>query len=101
VPDALSQFTDWEYDPAGNVEKIRRTDRTTESKTHDPMKRVLTQKDDAMNRTTTFTYWPSGMLKTVKDAENHLTQFQYDARSEDEDDLSEQRLPGMEIRWKQ
>ena len=80
----VALVTEWLYDPAGNVRLVIRPDDTTasprrQSFTYDELNRVLSAQD-AMNRVTTNTYFPNGQLKSVKDAKNQLTQFDYDER---------------------
>ena len=72
-----AQITRSEYDAAGNVTKIKRPDNTEQLRTYDSMNRVLTDKDPLL-QTTTYTYWPSGLVKTVMDPKNQTTQLDYD-----------------------
>ena len=79
--DALNRTTRFHYDPVGNLEGIDRPDGKRQDRTYDQMNRVLTEVEpltDAANKTTTFTYWSSGRVKTVQDNNQQTTRFEYD-----------------------
>jgi RHS repeat-associated protein len=76
-----SETTSWHYDPAGNVDYIDRTDGRRVSQSYDEMNRVQNISEpatDSHNKTTTFTYWPSGKTRTVQDDNGQITTFEYD-----------------------
>ena len=82
-PPFNNQVTTWHYGDGINVTSIDRPDNTTETKTYDPMNRVFTdtvpRNDPTDLITTTFIYYPSGMVHTVQDGNNHITTFEYNA----------------------
>jgi len=81
VTDVLNRTTVFHHDPVGNVEWVDRPDGRQESRTYDQMNRVLTEVGpftDAANKTTTFTYWPSGKVRTMTDDNQQTTTFHYD-----------------------
>ena len=78
-PAPFNQTTMWGYDAASNVLTVTRPDNTTEVNTYDAMNRVLTHKEGDAAHITTFTYYASGKMKTVKDARNNITDFFYNA----------------------
>ncbi len=82
VTDALNQATTFYYDFANNVIRIDRPDGTMETKSYDPLNRVLTDtvpQTATVNLTTWFTYNPSGTIASVKDPKLQVTTFTYDA----------------------
>lgn len=77
ISGGASFVTKWKYDAAGNVIELYRPDQTpAEVKTYDAMNRLLSDRDP-MLRSTTFTYYPSGTMHTVTDANSHTTTFVY------------------------
>jgi RHS repeat-associated protein len=87
VTDALTQTTAWHYGDGINVTSIDRPDGTTETKGYDAMNRVTYEqvpKDGTPGNvtgytTTQFTYYVSGKVHTVRDGNNHITTFVYNA----------------------
>jgi RHS repeat-associated protein len=81
VTDPQGHVTTFGYDAASNVTTITRSDQTVETKTYDPMNRMLTDtvpQDSGTNLTTTFVYNHSGSIYSVTDPKNQTTTFQYD-----------------------
>lgn len=81
VTDALNRTTRVYRDPVGNVEWIERPDGRWENSGYDEMNRVRTLTEplnDSVNKRTTLTYWPSGMVRTVTDDNGQPTMFEYD-----------------------
>jgi RHS repeat-associated protein len=77
----ITQYTsEWQYDAANNVTDYHRPDGKWEhGKLYDAMNR-LTWDYDPMGRRTRFTYYASGTLRSVTDANDHITYFEYDKR---------------------
>jgi RHS repeat-associated protein len=78
-PPPLNQTTTWDYDPASNVLTVTRADGTLEQNTYDAMNRLSSHTDGDSAHVTSFTYYLSGKMRTVTDANNHTTTFYYDA----------------------
>jgi RHS repeat-associated protein len=82
VTDALNHQTSYHYDPAGNIDYAVRPDGRQVNLSYDAVNRVwsiVEPATDSSNKTTTFTYWPSGRLRTVQDDNAQISTFEYDA----------------------
>lgn len=82
VTDVLNRTTTFHRDPAGNIQWVDRPDGKQQSRTYDQMDRVLTEVaplTDAASKTTAYTYWPSGKIRTLTDDNQQITTFEYEA----------------------
>jgi RHS repeat-associated protein len=82
VTDAQKHVTTSHYDPAGNVDYVDRPDTKRTTRSYDELNRVQTVVEpvtDSTTKTTTFTYWPSGKVRTEQDDNGQITTFEYDA----------------------
>ena len=82
--DNIQYVTQWFYDPASNVRKILLPDQNEINRGYDEMNRLLTNDltsyDQQQHRVTTYTYYPSGQIHTLRDPKEQVTTFEYDER---------------------
>lgn len=76
----LGRDSDFSYDAVGNVIMVTHPDDTYTSKVYNSMNQVKSSTDE-MKRTTTYTYYPSGLVQYIIDPKNNQYTHTYDAQN--------------------